>query len=153
METELWHEWVQWEFLSFSSITITQNSTASRCCRSSKETAAGFFLRLSLSPCLQPACHCLCPQYYVIWLYFPSDTQSGIFVTLCLSSLGCLCKNDQLFKRALYFVDISPKSYFYYYFFNLFFNWTVIALRNFVVFCQSSTWISHRYTNILSKSY
>ena len=26
----------------------------------------------------------------------------------------------------------------------LFFNWTVIALQNFVVFSQTSTWISHR---------
>jgi len=27
-----------------------------------------------------------------------------------------------------------------------FFNWRIIALQNFVVFCQTSTWISHRYT-------
>ena len=25
----------------------------------------------------------------------------------------------------------------------LFFNWRIIALQNFVVFCQTSTWISH----------
>ena len=30
--------------------------------------------------------------------------------------------------------------------FNLFFNWRIIALQNFVVFCQTSTWISHKYT-------
>jgi len=30
--------------------------------------------------------------------------------------------------------------------FNHFFNWRIIALHNFVVFCQTSTWISHRYT-------
>ena len=31
-------------------------------------------------------------------------------------------------------------------FFNLFiFNWRIIALQNFVVFCQTSAWISHRY--------
>ena len=30
----------------------------------------------------------------------------------------------------------------------LFFNWRIIALQNFVVFCQISTWISHRYTYI-----
>ena len=29
-----------------------------------------------------------------------------------------------------------------------FFNWRIIALQNFVVFCQTSTWISHRYTYI-----
>ena len=32
----------------------------------------------------------------------------------------------------------------------LFFNWRIIALQNFVVFCQTSTWISHRYTYIPS---
>ena len=30
------------------------------------------------------------------------------------------------------------------------FYWRIIALQNFAVFCQSSTWISHRYTNITS---
>ena len=29
---------------------------------------------------------------------------------------------------------------------NLFFNWRIIALQKFIVFCQISTWISHRYT-------
>ena len=31
----------------------------------------------------------------------------------------------------------------------LFLYWRMIALQNFVVFCQTSTWISHRYTYIL----
>ena len=30
------------------------------------------------------------------------------------------------------------------------FYWRIIALQNFVVFCQTSTWISHRYTYIPS---
>ena len=30
------------------------------------------------------------------------------------------------------------------------FNWRIIALQNFVVFCQILTWISHRYTCIPS---
>ena len=34
------------------------------------------------------------------------------------------------------------------FFFNLFFYWWIIALQIFVVFCQTSTWISHRYTYI-----
>ena len=34
--------------------------------------------------------------------------------------------------------------------FNLFFYWRIIALQNFVVFCQTSTWISYRYTYIPS---
>ena len=33
---------------------------------------------------------------------------------------------------------------------NLFFYWRIIALQNFVVFCQTSTWITHRYTYIPS---
>ena len=32
----------------------------------------------------------------------------------------------------------------------LVFNWRIIALQNFVVFCQISTWINHRYTYIPS---
>ena len=35
-------------------------------------------------------------------------------------------------------------------FFKLFFYWRIIALQNFVVFCQTSIWISHRYTYIPS---
>ena len=34
--------------------------------------------------------------------------------------------------------------------FYFIFYWRVIALQNFVVFCQTSTWISHRYTYIPS---
>ena len=33
---------------------------------------------------------------------------------------------------------------------NLFFCWRIIDLQNFAVFCQTSTWISHRYTYIPS---
>ena len=29
---------------------------------------------------------------------------------------------------------------------SFFFNWKIIALQNFVVFCQTSTWISYRCT-------
>ena len=32
---------------------------------------------------------------------------------------------------------------------NLFFNWRIIALQNFVTFWQTSTWISHRYERLL----
>ena len=32
----------------------------------------------------------------------------------------------------------------------IFFNWRIIALQNFVVFCHTSTWISHRYAYIPS---
>ena len=32
----------------------------------------------------------------------------------------------------------------------LFFNWRIITLQNCVCFCQTSTWISHRYTFVPS---
>ena len=34
----------------------------------------------------------------------------------------------------------------HFFLFNLFFYWRIIVLQNIVVFCQTSTWISHRYT-------
>ena len=37
--------------------------------------------------------------------------------------------------------------------FYLFFNLRIIALQNFVAFCQISTWISHRYTYIPCEMY
>ena len=36
------------------------------------------------------------------------------------------------------------------FFYLFFFYWRIIALQNFVVFCQTSTWVSHRYTCNLS---
>ena len=33
-----------------------------------------------------------------------------------------------------------------------FFNWRIIALQNFVIFCQTSTRVSHRYTPVPSLS-
>ena len=41
-------------------------------------------------------------------------------------------------------------SSFFFLLINLFFNLRIIALQNFVVFCQTSAWISHRYTYIPS---
>ena len=35
---------------------------------------------------------------------------------------------------------------------DLFFNWRIIALQNFVIFCQMSTWINHRCTYVPSVS-
>ena len=46
--------------------------------------------------------------------------------------------------------DISFFLFEYLGLFYLFFYWRIIALLNFVVFCQSSTWISHKYTSIPS---
>ena len=47
------------------------------------------------------------------------------------------CSNECLF------ISILLKNYW-------FFNWRIIALQTFAVFCQTSTWISHRYTYIPS---
>ena len=50
----------------------------------------------------------------------------------------CLCQRTHL--------DIGL------FFLNLFFYWRIIALQNFVVFCQTSTWISHQFSSIQSLS-
>ena len=43
-----------------------------------------------------------------------------------------------------------PGDVFILFVFKFFFNWRIIALQNFLVFCQTSTWMSHRYTYIPS---
>ena len=43
-------------------------------------------------------------------------------------------------SRSFMLSNLTFKSFF----FNFFFYWRIIALQNFVVFCQISTWISHR---------
>ena len=35
-------------------------------------------------------------------------------------------------------------------FWHFFLNWRIIAIQNFAIFCQTSTWISHRYTYVPS---
>ena len=49
----------------------------------------------------------------------------------------------KILLRNLFIETIYPP------FFKVFCYWRIIALHNFVVFCQTSTWISHRYTYIL----
>ena len=44
--------------------------------------------------------------------------------------------------------DIWEGRFILYLYINIYFNWRIIALQNFVVFCQTSAWISHRYTYI-----
>ena len=45
-------------------------------------------------------------------------------------------------------IQVNSNLFFYYSYF--FFIWRIIALQDFVVFCQTSTWISHRYVHIYS---
>ena len=64
--------------------------------------------------------------------------QKSIFF-LPLNCLGTFVKNQLPFK------DVDFQKCFFF-----FFNLRIIALWNFVVFCQTSTWISHRYPCIPS---
>jgi len=59
------------------------------------------------------------------------------------------------FSLGLSFMGLSEVPELGGYFFShlkkyLIFYWRIIALQNFVVFCQTSTWINHRYTYIPS---
>ena len=56
---------------------------------------------------------------------FVSKVMSLLFITLSRFVIVFLSRSKHLF-------------------FNLFFHWKIIALQNFVVFCQISTWIRHR---------
>ena len=59
-----------------------------------------------------------------------------------LTGFGCsFCFNDDQKQELLKLFN------FYSFLFN-FFYWRIIALQNFVVFCQTSTWINHKYTYI-----
>ena len=54
-------------------------------------------------------------------------------------------------KLRLYFPVLYNISFLFIYILNgflihLLFNWKIIAVQNFVGFCQISTWISHRYS-------
>ena len=51
---------------------------------------------------------------------------------------------DILFMNCLHFITILSL------YMHTFLNWRIIALQNFVLFCQTSTWISHRYIYIPS---
>ena len=56
----------------------------------------------------------------------------------------------RMYTCSLFYIISSCKTLTANFFLLLFFNWRIITLQNFVVFCQTSTWISHRYTYIPS---
>ena len=66
------------------------------------------------------------------WLYF-------LYYAISLYLIYVIHSNLYLLIPIGYFLKIY-----------LFFNWRIIALQNFVVFCQISTWISHRYPYVPS---
>ena len=59
------------------------------------------------------------------------------------------------FLTSFFFFKFICFCVFFFKFFKmyLFFNWRIIASQNFVIFCQTSIWISHRYTYIPSLSH
>ena len=52
----------------------------------------------------------------------------------------CLIGVKQVFYWLPFFLIFKEFIYIFY--------WSIIALQNFVLFCQTSVWISHRYTYI-----
>ena len=56
-----------------------------------------------------------------------------------------------LFPGQFFFLmDCKKPRIHSYLFLNLFFNGKIIVLQNFVVFCQASAWVSHRYKHVPS---
>ena len=66
-----------------------------------------------------------------LWSWRKTDLPQSCCLLLSFSNL--LAYSLQHFKKNIYFL-----------------NWTIITLQNFVVFCQTSPWISHRYTYVPS---
>ena len=79
------------------------------------------------------------------WIFYASNDNSVLLCLLCCSGYFS-CGHWELFWVGSFVLWRTP----FLLFLNLFFDWRIIALQNFVVFCQTSTWISHRYTYISS---
>ena len=96
---------------------------------------------------------------YSAWGYQESDTTKWLsiyikykifqillvnvrYLNFCIKDLVILNSVDVIIWQL---AELNAISNIY-----LFFNWRVIALQNFAVFCQTSTWISHVYTYIPS---
>ena len=73
---------------------------------------------------------------------------SSVFPSTCCS-FQCMCLLLywlNLFPCILFFLIQWYMELLFFFACFLFFFWRIIALQNFFVFCQISTWIGHRYT-------
>ena len=84
--------------------------------------------------------------FIIITHKFPNKLSRSIMHKVHATSVNILSNTHHLAHNQVYPWFSLP----IYFFFLNFFYWRVIALQNFVVFCQTSTRISHRYTYIPS---
>ena len=98
------------------------------------------FLNSSFSyfPCYQSF-------YFMKFNYF-SDSLCWIYT---LTS-NCYNLHFECFHKFFFITDFIFSKIRDLFFFSFIFYWRIIALQNFVVFCQVSTWISRRYTYVPS---
>ena len=104
-----------------------------------------FFALITEEGFLIPPCYSLelCIQMDIYLLF------SFAFAYLLFSAV-CKASSDNHFAF-FHFIFLGIFCLFVWFGFNLFiFYWRIIALQNFVVFCQTSTRISHRYTHVPS---
>ena len=80
--------------------------------------------------------------YEELWGGFCSQEEFGRITKIQTLATQCLWK-----RWSFYFFSCAQNFFSFENFIN-FFNWRITALQNFVVFCQTSTWISHRYTYV-----
>ena len=86
--------------------------------------------------------------YFFIYMHFQIFLQDIFYKKS--SYFKNLCHNNWFWKIIMFFSSsLFPFSFFF--FLIYIFYWRIIALWNFVVFCQTSTWISHRYTYLESE--
>ena len=89
-------------------------------------------------------------KHYSTILWLPSATSKKSSINLIASPLYIIYLFSLVSKAFCDFMIFSSSLYFTFnsaisiWLFFIFFYWKIIALQNFVVFCQTSTWISHR---------
>ena len=112
----------------------------------SSETQSCFLLLLFV--CLQLIKRCLRKNYWGVWSLskvsgkrdvcpcVPSHHHiiEKLFVNIIFKTISLCC----IYTHPIYSLK------------KIFFYWRIIALQNFVVFCQTWTWTNHRYTYIPS---